>query len=86
MCGCILGWQSVTYQFLGHCDLISESIMSGAYLIYYLREESQIWCMDASLDADMSFNLREKYQIWCMDASLDADMLRTILGHCDLNI
>ena len=60
--------------------------MSGAYLIYYLREESKIWSMDASLDADMSYYLREEYQIWCMDASLDADMLRTILGHCDLDI
>ena len=28
--------------------------MSGAYLKYYLKEETQIWCMDASLDADMS--------------------------------
>ena len=44
------------YQFLGHCDLdlVSRLIMPGAYIIYYLRAESQIWCMDASLDADMS--------------------------------
>ena len=41
---------------MGHCDLdlISRTIMPGAYLIYYFREESQIWSMDASLDADMS--------------------------------
>ena len=44
------------YQFLGHCDLdlVSRIIVSGAYLICYLRGESQIRCMDASLDADMS--------------------------------
>ena len=56
MCGCILGWQSVMYQF---CDLylISTIIVSGAYLIYYLREESQICCMDTSLDADLSHTI-----------------------------
>ena len=49
----------VMYQFLGHCDLelISRIIVSGAYLVYYLREESQIWCMDISLDADMSHTI-----------------------------
>ena len=41
VCGCILGWQSVKYQFCD-LDLISTIIVSGAYLIYYLREESQI--------------------------------------------
>ena len=53
VCGCILGWQSAMYQF---CDLhlISTIIVSGAYLIYYLREESQICCMDTCLDADVS--------------------------------
>ena len=32
------------YQFFDHCDLdiVSRIITSGAYLIYYLREESQI--------------------------------------------
>ena len=39
--GCIFGWQSVMYQ-LCDPDLISTIIVSGAYLIYYLREESQI--------------------------------------------
>ena len=34
-------------------DLISSIIVSGVYLMYYLREESQIWCKDASVDADM---------------------------------
>ena len=53
VCGCIFGWQSVMYQFCD-LDLISRIILSGAYLIYYLREESQICCMDTSLDADVS--------------------------------
>ena len=53
VCGCILEWQSAMYQF---CDLdfISTILVTGAYLIYYLREEYQICCMDTSLDADVS--------------------------------
>ena len=35
-------------------DLVLIIILSGAYLLYYLREESQICCIDTSLDADMS--------------------------------
>ena len=54
MCGCILGLQSVMYKFFD-LDPILRIIVSGAYLIYYLREESQIWCMDTSLDADVSY-------------------------------
>ena len=44
VCGCIVGWQSVMYQVLGHCDLdlFSGIIVSGVYLLYYLRLESQI--------------------------------------------
>ena len=44
------------YRLLGHCDLdlISRIIVSGAYLIYYLREEFQICYMDTSLSVDMS--------------------------------
>ena len=43
----------------GDCvlDLISRIIVSGARLIYYLRQESKIWCMDVSLDADMSHTI-----------------------------
>ena len=52
VCGCILGWQSVMYQ-LYDLDLISTIIVSGAYLKYYLREESHICCIDTSLDADV---------------------------------
>ena len=56
VCGCIFGWQSVIYQFCG-IDLISRIILSGAYLRYYLREETQICCMDTSLDADVSYTI-----------------------------
>ena len=38
--------------FVGHCDLdiVSRIIMSGAYLLYYLMYESQIWCVDSYWD------------------------------------
>ena len=48
--------KSIMYQFCD-LDLISTIIVSGAYLIYYLREESQICCMDTSLDADVSHTI-----------------------------
>ena len=57
VCGCIFGWQSVMYQFCD-LDLISRIILVAAYLIYYLREESQICCMDISLDADVLHTIR----------------------------
>ena len=58
VCGCILGmgWQSVMYQFCD-LDLFSAIIVSGAYLIYYLKENFQICCMDTSLDADVSHTI-----------------------------
>ena len=34
-------------------DLVFRIIMSKAYLLYYLRFESQIWCVDASLDDEV---------------------------------
>ena len=41
MCGCILGWQSVAYHFwltvTLTSDLVFRIIVSGAYLLYYLR-------------------------------------------------
>ena len=42
--------------FLGHCDLdlVLRIIVSGAYLLYYLRKESQIWCVDASWNDEVS--------------------------------
>ena len=44
------------YQFCD-LDLISKIIVSGAYLIYCLREESKICCLDTSLDADVSHTI-----------------------------
>ena len=44
------------YQFCD-LDIISKIIVSGAYLIYYFREESQICCMDTSLNADVSHTI-----------------------------
>ena len=49
VCGFILGWQSGMYRFCD-LDLFSRIIVLGAYPIYYLREESQICCMDTCLD------------------------------------
>ena len=54
ICGCILGWRSVAYHFLVTViltltsDLVFRIIVSGAYLLYYLRKEFQIWFVDAS--------------------------------------
>ena len=40
----ILGGRILTY------DLISRIIVSGTYLLYYLMQESKIWCADFYLD------------------------------------
>ena len=56
VCSCILGWPSLTYQFCD-LDLISRIILSGAYFIYYFREEIQICCMDTSVYADVSYTI-----------------------------
>ena len=58
VCGYILGWRSVAYHFRVTVtltsDLVFRIIVSGAYLLYYLRKESQIWCVDASWDDEVS--------------------------------
>ena len=40
----------MSHTILGHCDLglISRILVAGAYLLCYLRWESQIWCVDSS--------------------------------------
>ena len=57
MGGCNFGWRSVTYHFWVTftltSDLVCRIIVSRTYLLYYLRWESQICCMDTSLDADV---------------------------------
>ena len=54
------------YQFLSHCDLDpgSRIIVSGAYLVYYLREESHIWCMDAFFDVHMSYTILDHCDLY----------------------
>ena len=38
-------------------DLVFRIIMSRAYLLYYLRKESQILCVDASWDDEVSLTI-----------------------------
>ena len=38
-------------------DLVFRIIMSSAYLLYYLRKESQIWCVDVSWDDEVSLTI-----------------------------
>ena len=42
-------WVTVTLT----SDLVLRIIMSRAYLLYYLRLESQNWCVDASWDVEV---------------------------------
>ena len=56
VCDLILGWQSGMYRFCD-LDLFSRIIVLGAYPIYYLREESQICCMDTCLDTYVSHSI-----------------------------
>ena len=53
---------SVTYHIQVTLTLTSELfcriIVSRTYLIYYLRWESQIWCLDASWDDGVSCTVR----------------------------
>ena len=61
VCGYILGWRSVAYHFRVTVtltsDLVFRIIVSRAYLLYYLRQESQIWCVDASWDDEVSHTI-----------------------------
>ena len=43
-------WVTVTLT----SELVFRIIMSGAYLLYNLRYESQIWCLGAYLDGGVS--------------------------------
>ena len=52
VCGCILVWRSAVYHLRVTLNLTSDLvffliILSGAYFLYYLREESQFRCADA---------------------------------------
>ena len=45
--------------FLGHCDLdlVSRIIVTGAYLLYYLMYESQIWGVVSSWDGGVMYTI-----------------------------
>ena len=49
VCICNLGWWSLTCYFRATVTLTSDLVLiiivSGAYLLYYLRREFQIWCV-----------------------------------------
>ena len=57
-CACTLGWRIVVYNFwvtvILTSDLVSKIIVSWAYLLYHLRLESKILCVDAFWDNGMS--------------------------------
>ena len=65
VCGCILEWQSVAYHFWVTVtltltsDLIFRMIMSGAYLLHDLRQESKIKCVGVSRNGDVSRTIFE---------------------------
>ena len=46
----ILSVLVVSCKYLSVRPSVSNANVSGPYLLYYLRQESQIWFMDASLD------------------------------------
>ena len=60
VCGYILGWRSVAYHFpvtvTLTSDLVFRIIVSGAYPLYYLRLEFQIWSVDASCDDSVAYH------------------------------
>ena len=61
VCGWNFGWLSVTYHFQVTLtltsDLVCRIILSRTYLLYYLRWESQICCIDTFFNADVSHTL-----------------------------
>ena len=44
-------------------DLISKIIMSEAYHLYYLRWDSQIWCVDFPLDGGVLHTILVHFDI-----------------------
>ena len=47
----------VTVTLILTSDLVFKIIVSGAYLLYYLRKESKFWCVDASWDDKVSHTI-----------------------------
>ena len=54
-----LGMEECRVPFTGHydLDLVFRITMSGAYLLYYCRYDSKIWCVNASLDGGVSHTI-----------------------------
>ena len=50
-------------------DLVLMIIVSGAYLLYYLRYESQFWCMNVSWDGGVSCTI-----LW-VTVTLNSDLV-----------
>ena len=66
VCGCNFWWRSVRYHFWVTLtsDLVCRKIVSRTYLLYYMRWESQICCMDTSLDADVWHTIFRSLWSW----------------------
>ena len=58
-------------------DLVFRIIMSRAYPLYYLRWESQIWCVDASWDGGVSCMADVTYYPWAT-VTLTSDLVSRI--------
>ena len=57
VCGRILEAYHLRVTVTLISDLVSRIIVSRPYLLYYLRQEYQIWDMDASLDGGVSLTI-----------------------------
>ena len=55
-------------------DLISKIIVYRAYLVHYLRKESQIWCVDASWDGGSSV-----MYLFGVTVTLNSDLVSRII-------
>ena len=82
---------------LGHCDLepdydlVVRIVMSRAHLLYYLRNKSQIWCVNASWDDEVSHTTI--WSLWGRNSKFGVYMHLgmgechlSFSGHCDLDL
>ena len=73
-------------------DLVSRIIVTGEYLLYYLMQESQIWCVDSSwdggavttilghFDIDIDFWPHfQVYRVWSISPRLQLTFLKSVL-------
>ena len=47
----------ITVTLILTYDLVSRIIVSGAYLLYYLMQESQIWYLDSTWDGRVVYSI-----------------------------